>query len=99
MAKAKSVLSTPPLNTSAPSALTQVAQGLFDLEERCLRVRDLTHASRMMAGSSEMSKEATDAFEALTSAILDEINEVIEERTRLCELAAKASDGGQHAQS
>jgi hypothetical protein len=45
-----------------------------------------------------MSKEATDAFEALTSTILDEINEVIDERTRLCELAAKASNGGSHGQ-
>jgi hypothetical protein len=85
------------LTTEAPIA-TQVAGGLFDLEERCLRIRDLTHAGRMMAGSSEMSKEATDAFEALTSTILDEINEVIDERTRLCELAAKASDGGSHGQ-
>ena len=49
----------------------------------------------MMAGSSEMSKEATDAFEALTSTILEEINEVIEERTRLCHLAGQ-SEGGSH---
>jgi hypothetical protein len=84
-------------NTTIVPIATQVAQGLFDLEERCLRIRDLTHAGRMVAGSSEMSKEATDAFEALTSTILDEINEVIEERTRLCHLA-KACDGGSHAQ-
>jgi hypothetical protein len=82
-------------NSIAVPVARQVAQGLFDLEERCLRVRDLTHASRMMAGSSEMSKEATDAFEALTSTILEEINEVIEERTRLCHLAGQ-SEGGSH---
>ena len=92
MTQADSVLSTPPTNTSAPLA-AQVAHELFELEDRFLRVRGLTYAVRMAANSPEISKEATDAIEALTDTILDEIDELIEERTRLCRLAS-GQEGG-----
>jgi hypothetical protein len=93
MTQADSVHSTPPLTTSASSALTEVAHELFNLEERFLRVRNLTYAVRMAASSVEISKEPTDAIEALTDTILDEIGELIEERRRLCHLASGHEEG------
>ena len=90
MTQADSVHSTPPTNTSA---LSQVAHELFEIEDRFLRVRYLTYAVRMLASSPEVPKEATDAIEALTDTILDEIDELIEERTRLCRLAS-GQEGG-----
>ena len=92
MTQADRVHSTPPTNTSAPLA-AQVAHELFEIEDRFLRVRGLTYAVRMAANSPEISKEATDAIEALTDTILDEIDELIEERTRLCRLAS-GQEGG-----
>ena len=93
MTQADRVFSTPPTNTSASSIAAQVAHELFELEDRFLRVRGLTYAVRMAANSPEISKEATDAIEALTDTILDEIDELIEERTRLCRLAS-GQEGG-----
>jgi hypothetical protein len=95
MAQAETRDSTPPLSTSA---LSQVAHDLFDLEDRFLRVRGLTYAVRMAANSVEISKEATDAIEALTDTILDEIGELIEERTRIWRLASGQEEGGSHGQ-
>jgi hypothetical protein len=93
MTQADRVHSTPPINTS--STLTEVAHGLFELEGQLLRVRDLTYALLMLASSSEVPKKATDAIEALTEIILDDIDELVEERTRLFHLA-RQSDGGEH---
>jgi hypothetical protein len=90
MAKANSVHSTPPTNTP----IAEVAHGLFELETSLLRVRDLAYAVVMAAGSSELSQAATNALEAIGYTIVDELNEIIEERTRLCNLAA--SEGGSH---
>ena len=87
MAKAESIPTTKESNTAL------VASGLFDLEEGFLRVRDLTYAMRMAASSVEIAKEATNAIEALTSTILDEINALIAERTRLCHLASGHEEG------
>jgi hypothetical protein len=82
MAKAESI------PTTKESIATQVAHELFELEDQFLRVRDLTYAVRMLASSPDVSKEATSAIEALSDAILGEIGDLIEERTRLCHLAA-----------
>ena len=80
--------------TTEGSTVAQVvAHELFELEDRFLRVRGLTYAVRMAANSMEISKDATDAIEALTDPILDEIDELIEERTRLCRLAS-GQEGG-----
>ena len=80
--------------TTEESTVAQVvAHELFELEDRFLRVRGLTYAVRMAANSVEISKDATDAIEAVTDTILDEINELIEERTRLCRLAS-GQEGG-----
>jgi hypothetical protein len=72
--------------TNTPIA-TQVADGLADLESLCLRVRGLTRAAGMAASSMEMSQDATDAIDALTETILEEIDELLEERTRIWRLA------------
>jgi hypothetical protein len=80
MAKADRVHTTPPTNTPA---LSQVSHGLFELETPLLRVRSLAYAARMLAGSSEMADETGLALDALADTILDQINEVTEERTRL----------------
>jgi hypothetical protein len=93
MAKATRVHSTPPTNTSALSEVAQVANGLFELEPHLLRVRDLVYASRMLASAWDIDKEAQGALEALTDTILDEIGELIEERTRLWHLASGHEEG------
>jgi hypothetical protein len=94
MAQAETRDSTPPTNTSV---LSQVAHEMFELEDRFLRVRGLTYAVRMAASSMEISKAATDAIEALTDTILDEIGELIEERTRIWRLAS-GQEGGSDGQ-
>jgi hypothetical protein len=85
-------------NSTNTSALSAIAHDLFELEDRFLRVRGLTYAVRMAASSTEISKEATDAIEVLTDTILDEIGELIEERTRLWRLASGQEEGGSHGQ-
>ena len=92
MTQADSVHSTPPTNTSAPLA-AQVAHELFELEDQFLHVRGLTYAVRMLASSPDVGKEATDAIEALTDTILEEIDGLIKERTRLCRMAAGREGG------
>jgi hypothetical protein len=91
MTQADCVHSTPPTNTSAP--LTEVADGLCDLEAPLLRIRGLIYATRMMASSVEITKEATDALDAIALTTLDEIEAVVEERTRLW-LLSKGQEGG-----
>jgi hypothetical protein len=95
MTQADSVHSTPPTNTSAP--LAEVADGLAELEAPMLRIRGLIYATRMMASSVELSKEATDALDAITLTTMDEIDAVVEERTRLWHLA-NGREGGSDAE-
>jgi hypothetical protein len=97
MTKADRVHSTPPLNTSA-SLAEQVGHELFDLEDQFLRVRGHIYAVRMLASSPDVGKEATDAIEALKDTILEEIDGLIEERTRLCRLASGREEGGENAE-
>jgi hypothetical protein len=83
--------------TTEKPIVAQMTEGLFEMEDSLLRIRDLTQVTLMEANSPELSKEETGALQALAYTILDEINEVIEERTRLCHLPQK-SEGGSHAQ-
>lgn len=76
--------STPPANASV---LSEVSDGLFELEGPLLRIRDLLIAVTMMAESPDLSKEAGNALNALADTMLHEVREVLEERTRLCHLA------------
>lgn len=99
MAKAKSVHSTPPISTSKTTSAAAVHEGLFELEDRLLRVRDLVQATRMLASAWEIDKQARGALEALAWTVLDEIQHVIDERTRLTHLAAKVAKGGSDAES
>jgi hypothetical protein len=94
MTQAETRLSTPPTNTSSP--LAEVADGLAELEAPMLRIRGLIYATRMMASSVELSKEATDALDAIALTTLDEIEAVVEERTRLWRLA-NGQEGGSDA--
>ena len=75
----------------------QVADGLSELEEPLLRVRNLVYAARMLAGSSEMDSGPSSALDTLADTALDEINEMLEERERLCSLARECQ-GGSHGQ-
>ena len=92
MTRTESVHSTPPINSSA-SLAARVANELFDLEDQFLRVRGHIYAVRMLASSPDVGSEATDAIEALTDTILEEIDGLIEERTRIYRLAS-GSEGG-----
>ncbi len=87
MIEADSVHSTPLTNTSA---LSEVANGLFELESPLLRIRDLLVGVTTMVASAEITKEARDAIDAVADTILNQVQEVLEERTRLCELAREA---------
>ena len=82
------------LSTKEPIA-AQVADGLFEMEDGLLRARDLVYAMRMAAQAAELTKEGGAALEGLAITIVDELNEVLEERTRLCQLAGEA--GGSDA--
>ena len=53
----------------------------------------MIYATRMMASSVEISKEAIDALDAVALTTLDEIEAVVEERTRLWH-PANAREGG-----
>lgn len=83
-------------NITAMPVERQVAHGLFELETPLLRVRDLVAAISMMA--SYMDKEEANALDAVADVILDELKEVLEERTRLTHLAAKVAEGGSDAE-
>jgi hypothetical protein len=96
MTQADSVHSTPPLNAS--KSITEVADGLCDLEAPLLGIRGLIYATRMMASSVELSKEATDALDAIALTTLDEIEAVVEERTRLW-LLSKGQEGDSDAEA
>ena len=76
--------STPPTNTSL---LSEVAHGLFELEGPLLRIRDLLIATTMMAASAELTNEARNGLDAIADTMLDQIQEVLEERNRLWTLA------------
>jgi hypothetical protein len=79
--------------TEEPIA-TQVANGLSALESPILRARDLAYAMRMAASSSEMPSGADTALDVLADTIVDQLNELEEERNRLCSLA-RTSEGGE----
>jgi hypothetical protein len=66
-------------------------------EAPLLRIRGLIYATRMMASSVEITKEATDALDAIALTTLDEIEAVVEERTRLW-LLSKGQEGGSDAE-
>jgi hypothetical protein len=91
MPEAETRDSTQPLNTSAP--LTEVADGLNELEAPLLRIRGLIYAARMMASSAEITEDATEALDALALTTLDDIEAVVEERTRLWHLALGREGG------
>ena len=97
MTQADSVHSTPPTNTSA-SLAARIAHELFDLEDQFLRVRGHIYAVRMLASSPDVESEATDAIEALTDTILEEIDGLIEDRTRIYRLASGNEGGSDDAE-
>jgi hypothetical protein len=69
------------------ASISDVADGLFDLEDRLCRVRNLAYAAEMLASSDAMPKEPGAALYAVADTILGEIDYVIDERTRLWNLA------------
>jgi hypothetical protein len=69
------------------ASISDVADGLFNLEDRLCRVRNLAYAAQMLASSDAMPKEPGAALYAVADTILGEINDVIDERTRLWNLA------------
>jgi hypothetical protein len=75
----------PKLATEAPIAV--IADGLFDLEEKVSRVRDLAYALRMMFESLDVPEGSRDALDYLAITILGKMDAIKNERTRLWHLA------------
>jgi len=55
----------------------------FDLEEPLFRLRNLAYAVRMLASSDEMQKLPGAALDCLASTLIDELEVLREEYTRL----------------
>jgi len=94
MTQAETRLSTPPTDTSV---LHQVHSELFELEEKFLAARNLAYAARMLASSNDMDREPGAALDALATTLIDLLDELADDRTRICDLAS-GQEGGSDAE-
>jgi hypothetical protein len=95
MIQADRVHNTPPTNTSA--TLAEVAHELFEIEEKFLTARNLAYAARMLASSDDMDGESGGDLDALATTLVDLLDELADDRTRMCDLAS-GKEGGEHAE-
>jgi hypothetical protein len=62
-----------------------------------LTARNLAYAARMLASSDDMDKESGGALDALATTLIDLLDELADDRTRLCDLAS-GKEGGSDAE-
>lgn len=75
--------------TTAVSIADQVKDGLSEMESPLINVRNLAYAARMMGSADDMPREPGAALDALADEIVTKMDELIEERGRLWQLAGE----------
>lgn len=70
--------------------LAKIAEGLSEIETPLLEGRRLAMAVRLMAGSSDLPKDAGLAFDTVADLLFDKLITLIEQRTRLYKLTRNA---------
>jgi len=72
--------------------MTEVAEGLFDLEVPVRDAADIVQAIRMLGSSEEVSKDHRGPIITLANLALERLALVANERTRLAQLASGKDD-------
>jgi hypothetical protein len=73
--------------TTAASIADQVKDGLSEMESPLVEVRNLAYAARMLGSADDMPRDPGAALDTLADQIVTKMDELIEERERLWQLA------------